>query len=69
MTCSICNKRDATFLKVTRVAPDGTESPLTTTCSVLCLLRWGHQYATLQSAKLAWNVKTALASLFDKLKG
>lgn len=67
--CSVCSNRTApSYYKVSHLAQDGSEAPITTTCSVLCLLRWGQQFAALQSTKLAWNVKTALAGLIDKLR-
>lgn len=65
IACSVCSKRDGTFFKVLRVAPDGTESPLTTTCSVKCLLTWGYSYATLQGTRMVWTAREAVRKFFD----
>lgn len=66
IACAACGKRDAsTYFKVVRVAQNGAESPLTTTCSVKCLLQWGYQYAALQSAKMVWTAKAAVRRFFD----
>lgn len=64
--CSICAKRGAPgYFKVGRVDPNGVESPLTTTCSIKCLLQWGYSYAALQGARAVWTAKQAIKMFFD----
>lgn len=65
VACSACGKRDASYFRVGRVAADGTETPLTTTCSVRCLISWAFSYAQLQGMKLAYGAKQAI----DQLRG
>ena len=66
IACSVCNKHDApSYFKVARVAQTGVESPLTTTCSISCLLRWGYNYATLQGARMVWTAKQAIEQLLN----
>ena len=63
VVCSTCGKRDASYFRVGRVAADGTETPLTTTCSIRCLLSWSVQYAQLQGMRLAFGARQAIDQL------
>lgn len=67
--CSVCQRRDApSYFKVAQVSLGGVESPLTTTCSIKCLLTWAYQYATLKGAVLAAQTKGLVQQLLDGLK-
>lgn len=67
--CSVCAKRDApTYFRVVRVSPGGAESPLTTVCSIKCLLSWAYTFATLQGTRMAYGVREAIKQFFGALK-
>lgn len=60
--CSICGARGGNFYKVVQ-AKNGTEMVISTTCSVICMLKWITQYASLQGLRLSYGVKQAFADL------
>lgn len=67
--CSVCMKRDAaSYFRVARVSPGGVESPLTTVCSLKCLLSWTYQYTALQGTRLAYGAREAIKQFFGALK-
>ncbi len=68
--CSVCNRRDApNYFRVQEVTPGGVESPLTTTCSVKCLMTWLYKYAAFKGTMLAVKTKGVVQQFLDGLKG
>ena len=69
LSCASCSKADApSYFRITRVAFDGTEAPLTVVCSVKCLAQWAYTFATLQGARIVFGVREALKTVFDSMK-
>jgi len=67
--CSACNERNAaSYFRVQRVSPAGAETPLTTVCSVKCLLQWTYAFASMRGMQLAYNARTAVRQFLDALK-
>jgi type IV secretory pathway VirB6-like protein len=67
--CSVCTKRDAPgFYKISHLAADGTEAPVTTVCSIRCMLTWGYQYASIQGARMAYGARQAVKEVLAWFK-
>lgn len=60
-TCSVCSQ--TTRYRVMQVAPNGDESPLTSVCSVKCLLQWGYAFASMRGMQMAYGVKQKIEQL------
>jgi hypothetical protein len=71
LVCSVCNIQTAPnyfrVLKISRTT--GAEIPLTTVCSLPCLMRWLYTFGALQGARLAYGAKSAWQQLVGMLKG
>lgn len=69
LTCSVCARQDAqNYFRVTKIAHDGTEEPLTTVCSAVCLTKWVYQFTAVQGARLAFSAKQAWDRLIGTIK-
>lgn len=69
LSCAACSKVGApSYFKITRVAFEGTEAPLTVVCSVRCLFQWAYAFAQLQGMRIAYTVREVIKQLFDPLK-
>lgn len=66
LACSTCSRRDApNYFKVTRVTNGHVETPLTTVCSLPCLMKWCYGFAAMQSARMVYGLR----EMWNKLTG
>ena len=75
MTCAKCRREATAYFKVERIV-HGNAILSAETCSVVCLLQWTYDFATLQGMQAAVGVKqkvdaakSAVAALLDAFKG
>jgi hypothetical protein len=70
LVCSVCNSQRApNYFRVLKISlATGAEEPLTTVCSLPCLMRWLYTFGALQGARLAYGAKTAWGQLVELLK-
>ena len=63
--CAACAKEGApSYFRITRVTFEGSEAPLTTVCSVRCMVQWCYSFASLQGLKLVYGVREVVKHLF-----
>ena len=72
--CAKCKKPLDSYFRVERLVHDNVTLSANL-CSVVCLLQWTYDYATLQGAQVAFGVKQkfdaakgAISSLIDAVK-
>lgn len=60
--CSTCGARGGNFYKVVQ-AKNGTETTISTSCSLTCMMKWLTTYATMQGMRLTYGVQQTWENL------
>jgi hypothetical protein len=71
LVCSVCNSQRApNYFRVLKISlSTHAETPLTTVCSLPCLLKWLYTFGALQGLRLAYGAKNAWGQLVGMFKG
>ena len=67
--CAKCSRPVRSYFRIERIDQDGNTTVTAVTCSIICLVQWCTNYATMLGTMGAMKAKSTLDQVVDFVRG